>query len=195
MGRVLAARDHSAALEVADEIRSLGDAAAASTWQRAREGREIELRALTAAVEVRLAVLTNLTELLKDGASPPDLAEALTFNPWIVDLAFDRSVVSPLRGYEGDHADVALVLSAPPWQPDDPPTVLLASWPPSPTDFDGSEWMRRIDNIECPAGAAMRLIVPTAKLGEPHTRTWTDTLARSIIQHRTWRENLAQAAR
>jgi hypothetical protein len=194
MGRVLAARDHNASLEVADEIRSLGDAAVDSTWQRAREGRDIELRALSASLEVRLAVLTNLEELLKDGASPPNLAEALNFNPWIVDLAFDRSAVSPFLGYEGGRSDAALLLSAPPWQPDDAPTVLVASWPLS-SDFDESEWMRKIEEIEVPAEAALRLIIPTVTLGQPHAQTWTDTLARSIKQHRIWRQNLAGAAR
>jgi hypothetical protein len=191
MGRVLQAREHRTASEVAEEIRSVGDASSEDTWSRAHDARDIEERTLKATVDVRLAVLDNLLELLADAARPPRLAEAIANHPWIVDLAFDRSTVQRLPAPEGD---AVLVVGAPPWEPTAGATLVAATWPADLADIDYEAWLTAIDAIDLPQAVGRRMLVgPRAEA--PSVVSWKETLGRSVAQHVAWSKVLGGAER
>jgi hypothetical protein len=186
MQRVLDVREHRTAAGIAQEIRTLGDAASARTWQLVEDAAALERRTATPILDARLALLDLLTELLGESDAPPDLRQALVANPWVVDLRFDRAAVQALEGDE--QAGEALVLVGPPaWEPDGPSTVLAACWDEARRPASDEEWLAAT-KAQADAHDAQVLLVARepVHVDAALATTWAECLARSRRQHEAW---------
>jgi len=186
MQRVLDVREHHTAAGIAQEMRTLGDAATERTWQLVADAAALERRTAASTLDARLALLELLTELLGESDALPDLRQALVANPWIVDLRFDRAAVQALEGDE--QTGEALVLVGPPaWDPDGTPTVLSACWDESRRPASDEKWLAAA-TAQAKAHEADALLVarePVQVDGTPVV-TWAECLFRSRRQHEAW---------
>jgi hypothetical protein len=186
MQRVLDVREHHTVAGIAQEIRTLGDAASERTWQLVEDAAALERRAATSILDARLALLDLLTELLGESDAPPDLRQALAANPWVVDLRFDRAAVQALEGDE--RAGEALVLVGPPaWEPDGASTVLAAFWDEARRPASDEEWLVAA-KAQAKAHKAKVLLVARkpVHVDAALATTWAECLARSRRQHEAW---------
>jgi hypothetical protein len=186
MQRVLDVREHRTADNIAAEMRSLGDAANAFTWELADSAAFLERRTAASAVEARLALLDRLAELVGEEAAPPDLAHALATNPWLIDLRFDRAATRRIDA--PSEAGEALILIGPPvWDPDDTQTVLAAFWDDSKRPGDDAEWLAAVQGDPSAADAQVLLVAQAkVELDGVATTTWAQCLALSRRQHELW---------
>lgn len=186
MQRVLDVREHRTAAGIAQEIRTLGDAASERTWQLVEDAAALERRTATSILDARLALLDLLAELLGDSHAPPDLRQALVANPWVVDLRFDRAAI---QGLEGDEqAGEALVLVGPPaWEPDGASIVLAACWDEARRPASDEEWLAAA-KAHADAHDAKALLVARepVRVDTALATTWVECLARSRRQHEAW---------
>jgi hypothetical protein len=186
MQRVLDVREHHTAAGIAQEMRTLGDAATERTWQLVADAAALEQRTAASTLDARLALLDLLTELLGESDALPDLRQALVANPWIVDLRFDRAAIQALQGDE--ETGEALVLVGPPaWEPDGASTVLSACWEESKRPASDEEWLAAT-TVHAEAHKADVLLVarePVQVDGTPVV-SWAECLARSRRQHEAW---------
>lgn len=186
MQRVLDVREHRTAAGIAQEMRTLGDAASDRTWQLVADAATLERRTAASILDARLALLDLLTELLGETDAPPDLAGALVANPWVVDLRFDRAAVQALAGEK--QTGEALVLVGPPaWEPDGTPTVLSACWDESKRPASDEEWLAAVaEQAEAHAAATLLVAREPVRVDGVPTRSWAECLAHSRRQHDAW---------
>lgn len=184
MQRVLDVREHRTAEAIVQEIRALGDPASEQTWQMVEDAAALERRTAHSTVTARLALLELLGEMLGVRDTLPDLSRALTANPWLVDLRFDRSTTQALAADED--VGEALVLVGPPvWDTDAKPTVLAAVWdearrPPY------ARWLAAVEKQADAHGAQPLLIGRDSMKADGYGTTWADCLTRSSNQHQAW---------
>lgn len=186
MQRVLDVREHRTAAGIAQEIRTLGDAASDRTWQLVEDAAALERRTATSILDARLALLDLLAELLGESDAPPDLRQALVANPWVVDLRFDRAAVQGLE--EDERAGEALVLVGPPaWEPDGASIVLAACWDEARRPASDEEWLAAA-KAHADAHDAKTLLVARepVHVDAALATTWAECLARSRRQHEAW---------
>jgi Histidine kinase-, DNA gyrase B-, and HSP90-like ATPase len=186
MQRVLDVREHHTAAGIAQEIRTLGDAAAERTWQLVEDAAGLERRTAASILDARLALLDLLSELLGESDAPPDLRQALVANPWVVDLRFDRAAVQGLEGDENTGEALALV-GPPVWKPEGASIVLAACWDETRRPTSDEEWLAAV-KAHADAHDAKALLVARepVHVDAAFATTWAECLARSRRQHEAW---------